>query len=86
MLLRHLLALELALVSSTDTTAVGVTPAAAAHLGAWQVDQHVMALHESGHAIAAALLGLPIRAIDIKGASPRHCAHGLTRRLSVPLR
>lgn len=62
-----LVSLERALISDAQSTTIEVSPAAAEHLGAWQIDQHIMALHEAGHAIAAAVLGLPVKAIDIKG-------------------
>jgi len=35
------------------------------HLLAWEASQCLVAIHESGHACAAAALGIPVRAIDI---------------------
>lgn len=62
-----LIALGDALSGEVTTVAVEVTPAAGEHLRAWQVDQHVQALHEAGHAVIAAVLHVPVKAIDIKG-------------------
>ena len=45
--------------------AVVVTQAAADHLVAWDVDQRVKAVHEAGHAVAAALLGIPVTEVEI---------------------
>ncbi len=44
---------------------VVVTQAAADHLVAWDVDQRVKAVHEAGHAVAAALLGIPVTEVEI---------------------
>src|SRR4051794_30890539 len=49
------------------TVAIDAPPAAARHIAAWTVDQKVLALHEAGHAGAAALLGIPVKSIDITG-------------------
>jgi ATP-dependent Zn protease len=46
---------------------IRATPAASRHISAWTLDQHVMALHEAGHAGVAALLHIPVRSIDITG-------------------
>lgn len=62
-----LVTLAQALALEVPTQTIEVTAAAASQLGAWQVDQHVMALHESGHAIVGTALGLPIKSVDIKG-------------------
>jgi len=48
---------------------VSVTPAAAAHLTAWDTSAKLKAAHESGHVICATVLRLRVVAVDIKGRS-----------------
>jgi ATP-dependent Zn protease len=66
---------ELHLELPTDMPRVRaeVRQAAADHLAAWESDLQLMALHESAHAICAAVLGLPVKAIDTK-----HVGYGST--------
>lgn len=72
-----LVTLQRELLTEAQTRQIDVTPAAADHLRAWQVDQHVMALHESAHAVTAAALGLPVVAVDIKGKGHGKTEYGL---------
>jgi ATP-dependent Zn protease len=60
------------LLDEAPKVEVQITEAAAEHVAAWDVDQRVMAIHEAGHAVIGAALGIPIKAVDIKG---RHTAH-----------
>lgn len=53
-------------------TQVEITHAAAAHVAAWDIDQKVKAIHEAGHAVIGAVLGIPVKAVDISG---RHGGH-----------
>jgi cell division protease FtsH len=46
---------------------VEITQAAADHVAAWDVEQRVKAVHEAGHVVVAALLGLPLKSVDIAG-------------------
>lgn len=48
---------------------VSVTPAAAAHLTAWDTSAKLKAAHESAHVICATALGVRVVAVDIKGRS-----------------
>lgn len=52
-------------LDDTPRVQVDITQAAADHVAAWDVDQRVKAVHEAGHAVAAAVLGIPIKAVDI---------------------
>jgi cell division protease FtsH len=56
-----------ALDSSTELIAMDVRPAARDHLMAWDASQRLVAIHESGHAVAAAAAPtkVPVRVIDI---------------------
>lgn len=57
---------------------VEVSRATAEHLVAWDVDQRVKAVHEAGHAVAAAVLGIPIKAVDISDRDGGHTEYGLS--------
>lgn len=62
--------LEKSLAVVTEHTTlrkVPISEAAARHLIAWDTDQRVRALHESGHVILATVLGIPVKTADIKG-------------------
>lgn len=48
-----------------DPRTFGLPSVARDHLLAWEASQCLVAIHESGHACAAAALGIPVRAIDI---------------------
>jgi hypothetical protein len=50
---------------STELVAMNVRPAARNHLLAWDAAQRLVAIHEAGHACAAAALGIPVKVIDI---------------------
>ena len=56
-----------ALESSTELIEMAVRPAARDHLMAWDASQRLVAIHETGHAVAAAAAPtkVPVRAIDI---------------------
>lgn len=56
-----------ALESNTELINVAVRPAARDHLLAWDASQRLIAIHESGHAVAAAAAPtmVPVRTIDI---------------------
>jgi cell division protease FtsH len=56
-----------ALESSTELIEMAVRPAARDHLLAWDASQRLVAIHEAGHAVAAAAAPtkVPVRAIDI---------------------
>ncbi len=58
---------------------VAIRPAARDHLLAWDASQRLVAIHESGHACAAAALGIPVRAIDITSR------HGGATQIGNPL-
>ena len=52
---------------SAELTTIAIRRAALDHLTAWDASQRLMAVHESGHACAAAALGIGVQAIDIQG-------------------
>ena len=56
-----------ALESSTELIEMAVRPAARDHLLPWDAGQRLVAIHEAGHAVAAAAAPtkVPVRAIDI---------------------
>ena len=56
-----------ALETSTELVEMTVRPAARDHLLAWDASQRLVAIHEAGHAVAAAAAPtkVPVRAIDI---------------------
>lgn len=56
-----------ALESNTELVEVAVRPAARDHLLAWDASQRLVAIHEAGHAVAAAAAPtkVPVRVIDI---------------------
>jgi len=56
-----------ALETSTELIPMEVRPAARDHLLAWDASQRLVAIHEAGHAVAAAAAPtkVPVRAIDI---------------------
>jgi ATP-dependent Zn protease len=58
---------DLELAGQAEVRSVSITPSAAAHLAAWHSDQQMAALHEAGHAVVAAILGLPVKSVDLKG-------------------
>jgi ATP-dependent Zn protease len=62
---------------------VKVSRAAADHLVAWDVDQRVKAVHEAGHVVAAAVLGIPVVAVDISDRLDGRTEFGLNNA-SVP--
>ena len=41
-------------------------------MAAWDIDQKAKAIHEAGHAVIGAALGIPVKAVDISG---RHGGH-----------
>lgn len=62
----------LVIVSSAPEVSVSIPQAAADHLVAWTADQRTLAVHESGHVVVAAVLGLPLNAVTIKGSRGGH--------------
>ncbi len=52
-------------IASGDLVEVSIRPAARDHLRAWDAAQRLTAIHESGHACAAAALGIGVHTIDI---------------------
>jgi ATP-dependent Zn protease len=56
-----------ALESNTGLVEMAVRPAARDHLLAWDASQRLVAIHEAGHAVAAAAAPtkIPVRVIDI---------------------
>lgn len=56
-----------ALETSTELIEMAVRPAARDHILAWDASQRLVAIHEAGHAVAAAAAPtkVPVRAIDI---------------------
>lgn len=52
-------------ISRDDLVEVSLRPAALDHLAAWDATQRLEAIHEAGHACAAAALGIAVHAIDI---------------------
>lgn len=58
-------------------TQVEITEAAAEHVAAWDFDQRVTAVHESAHAIIAAALGVPVKAVDITSRGGGHTEIGI---------
>ena len=52
--------------------------AARKHLVAWSLDQKVRSCHEASHALAAAVLGIPVKAVDISDWDSGHTEFGLT--------
>jgi ATP-dependent Zn protease len=56
-----------ALKSNTELIEIAVRPAARDHLFAWDASQRLVAIHESGHAVASAAspTKVPVRLIDI---------------------
>ncbi len=62
--------LDKSLAVVTEHTAlrkVAISEAAAKRLVAWDTDQRVRALHESGHVIVGTALGFPVKCADIRG-------------------
>jgi cell division protease FtsH len=57
------------LINGRDTITVSVTPAAARVVLAWNADQRLMAIHEAGHVVVAAVLPsrICVKSADIKG-------------------
>lgn len=64
-------------LDETPRVQVEITQAAAEHVAAWDVDQRVKAVHEAGHAVAAAVLGIPIKAVDITSRWGGHTETGI---------
>jgi len=62
-----------------DLINVNIRPAARDHLLAWDASQRLVAIHESGHAVAAAALGIPVRVIDIT------YRHGGSTEVATPM-
>ena len=58
-----------ALEASTELVTVAIRPAARDHLLQFEASQTLVAIHEAGHACAAAAMGIGVRTIDI---TPRH--------------
>jgi len=72
-LIRSSRSTDLALVRAASLVEVSVTPAAAAHLWAWDQALQLVACHESGHLVAAVALRLPVEVVTIKSRSGGHC-------------
>lgn len=51
--------------TKAELVTVSIRGSAHDHLMAWDASQRLVAIHESGHACAAAALGIAVRAIDI---------------------
>ena len=56
---------------------VEITEAAAEHVAAWDFDQRVTAVHEAAHAVVAAALGVPVKAVDISSRDGGHTEIGV---------
>ncbi|MEX1172800.1 MAG: hypothetical protein WEG56_09335 [Chloroflexota bacterium] len=57
------------IVAAAPAITVTVSQAAVDHLAAWTRDQRTIAVHEAGHTVVAALLGLSLAAVSIKSHS-----------------
>lgn len=67
---------DLALDGATKVE-VKITEAAAEHVAAWDFDQRVTAIHEAAHAVIAAALGVPVKAVDITSREGGHTEIGI---------
>lgn len=64
-------------LAGAPKTQVEITEAAAEHVKAWDFDQRVTAVHEAAHAVIAAALGVPVKAVDITARSGGHTEIGI---------
>ena len=64
------------ILDGAPRTQVEITQAAAEHVVAWDIDQKAKAIHEAGHAVVAAVLGMTVKAVDISSRDGGHTELG----------
>jgi cell division protease FtsH len=57
---------EASIIDTAPAVTLSIPEAAAEHLAAWTADQRTVAVHEAGHAVVAALLGLEVTSVSIR--------------------
>jgi ATP-dependent Zn protease len=65
-----------ALPAGSDLVEVRISTAALDHMKAWDASSRLEAIHESGHACAAAAVGIKVKAVDITSRMGGHTQTG----------